>query len=378
MDFTLSEEQEQVRDMVRRFCADEIAPLASRCDEEETLPREIFRRWGDLGLIGARYPAEDGGSGMDKIADCLIREEMGYVSQGFAASWSAQSHLGIWPIWRAGTAEQKERFFRPGLAGEKIAAFGLSEPDVGSNIRALKTRAEKAAGGWVLNGAKLYITNSPIADFVLIAARTDAALAAESISLFIVELPREGVRVSKLKKEGIRASETGMIYIENAFVPDDCLLGGRTGTYPVILDSLTENRVGVAANALGIARAALDASLSFARDRKVGGQRVADFQAIRHRLADMAADIEAARWLVMYGAWRVDQGTIDHATAARVKLVASETAVRVSESAIRIHGGAGIMREYPVGRFHCDALVYVIGEGTSEIQRNLIARGLGI
>ena len=378
MDFTLSEEQEQVRDMVRRFCADEIAPLASRCDEEETLPREIFRRWGDLGLIGARYPAEDGGSGMDKIADCLIREEMGYVSQGFAASWSAQSHLGIWPIWRAGTAEQKERFFRPGLAGEKIAAFGLSEPDVGSNIRALKTRAEKAAGGWVLNGAKLYITNSPIADFVLIAARTDAALAAESISLFIVELPREGVRVSKLKKEGIRASETGMIYIENAFVPDDCLLGGRTGTYPVILDSLTENRVGVAANALGIARAALDASLSFARDRKVGGQRVADFQAIRHRLADMAADIEAARWLVMYGAWRGDQGTIDHATAARVKLVASETAVRVSESAIRIHGGAGIMREYPVGRFHCDALVYVIGEGTSEIQRNLIARGLGI
>ncbi|MGE0658437.1 MAG: acyl-CoA dehydrogenase family protein [Reyranellaceae bacterium] len=378
MDFSLSDEHEQLRDMVRRFCAEEVAPIALRCDEEETLPREIFRRWGELGLIGARYPAEDGGSGMDKIADCLIREEMAYVSQGFAASWSAQSHLGIWPIWRAGTPEQKERFFKPGLAGEKIAAFGLSEPDVGSNIRALKTRAEKAPGGWRLNGAKLYITNSPIADYVLIAARTDAALRAEAISLFIVELPNDGVRVSKLKKEGIRASETGMIYIDDAFVPDDCLLGGRTGTYPVILDSLTENRVGVSANAVGIARAALDASIAFARDRQVGGQRVSDFQAIRHKLADMAADIEAARWLVMYGAWRVDQGTIDHATAARVKLVASETAVRVTESAIRIHGGAGIMREYPVGRFHRDALVYVIGEGTSEIQRNLIARGLGI
>jgi len=378
MDFALSDEQQQVRDMVRRFCADEIAPIAGRCDEDETLPREIFRRWGELGLIGARYPVEDGGSGMDKIGDCLIREEMAYVSQGFAASWSAHSHLGIWPIWRAGTPEQKERFFKPGLAGEKIAAFGLSEPDVGSNIRALKTRAEKVPGGWRLNGAKLYITNSPLADFILVAARTDAALRVDAISLFIVEMPNEGVRVSKLKKEGIRASETGMIYIEDAFVPDDGLLGGRTGTYPVILDSLTENRVGVSANALGIARAALDASLAFARDRQVGGQRVADFQAIRHKLADMAADIEAARWLVMYGAWRVDRGDIDHATAARVKLVASETAVRVTENAIRIHGGAGIMREYPVGRFHRDALVYVIGEGTSEIQRNLIARGLGI
>lgn len=378
MDFSLSAEHEQLRDMVRRFCAEEIAPLAAAADEDETLPRQMFRRWGELGLIGARYPAADGGAGMDKIADCLIREEMAYVSQGFAASWSAHSHLGIWPIWRAGTEEQKHRFFRPGLAGQKIAAFGLSEPDVGSNIRALKTRAQKVAGGWRLNGAKLYITNSPIADFVLIAARTDAALSAEAISLFIVELPCEGMRVTRLKKEGIRASETGMIYIDDAFVPDDCLLGGRTGTYPVILDSLTENRVGVAANSLGIARASLDAALAYARDRKVGSQRVADFQAIRHKLADMAADIEAARWLVMYGAWRVDQGTIDAATAAKVKLIASETAVRASESAIRIHGGAGIMREYPVGRYHRDALVYVIGEGTSEIQRNLIARGLGI
>ena len=378
MDFTFNDEQLQVRDLVRRFCAEEIAPLAFQADEDEALPRAIFRRWGELGLIGARYPAEDGGSGMDKITDCLIREEMGYVSQGFAASWSAQSHLGLWPIWRAGTVEQKQRFFRPGLAGEKITAFGLSEPDVGSNIRGLTSRAEKVPGGWKLNGAKLYITNSPIADFMLIAARTDAALSAQAISLFIVEMPNQGVRVSKLKKEGIRASETGLIYIQDAFVPDDCLLGGRTGTYPVILDSLTENRVGVAANALGIARAALDASISFARDRKVGRERVADFQAIRHKLADMAAEIEAARWLVMHGAWRVDQGTIDAATAAKVKLIATETAVRVTEQAIRIHGGAGIMREYPVGRFHRDALVYVIGEGTSEIQRNIIARGLDL
>ncbi len=378
MDFALTEEQAQVRDMVRRFCATEVAPLVAEAEETEVFPRALFAKWGELGLIGVRYPEADGGSGMDKVADCLIREEMSYVCQSFAASWSAQAHLGVWPIWRAGTEDQKARFFRPALAGRKIAAFGLSEPDVGSNVRALKTRAEKVTGGWRLNGAKLYITNAPIADFILVAARTDPALTTEAISLFIVEMPNPGMAVEKLKKEGIRASETGLIHIADAFVPEENLLGGRTGTYPVILDSLSENRVGVSANALGIARAALDAALAFARDRQVGRSRVADFQAIRHKLADMAAEIEAARWLVMHGAWAVDQGRLEPALAAKVKLIASETAVRVTEQAIRIHGGAGIMREYPVGRFHRDALVYVIGEGTSEIQRNLIARGLDL
>ena len=378
MDFALTEEQAQVRDMVRRFCATEVAPLVAEAEETEVFPRALFAKWGELGLIGVRYPEADGGSGMDKVADCLIREEMSYVCQSFAASWSAQAHLGVWPIWRAGTEDQKARFFRPALAGRKIAAFGLSEPDVGSNVRALKTRAEKVTGGWRLNGAKLYITNAPIADFILVAARTDPALTTEAISLFIVEMPNPGMAVEKLKKEGIRASETGLIHIADAFVPEENLLGGRTGTYPVILDSLSENRVGVSANALGIARAALDAALAFARDRQVGRSRVADFQAIRHKLADMAAEIEAARWLVMHGAWAVDQGRLEPALAAKGKLIASETAVRVTEQAIRIHGGAGIMREYPVGRFHRDALVYVIGEGTSEIQRNLIARGLDL
>ncbi len=378
LDFSFTEEQERVRDMVRRFCEAEIAPLAQEADETEIFPRELFRKWGEIGLLGVRYPEADGGAGMDKVTDCLIREEMSAVSQGFASAWSAHTHLGIWPIWRAGTEDQKQRFFRPALAGDKIAAFGLSEPDVGSNVRGLKTRAENVDGGWRLNGSKMYITNSPIADFILLAARTDAALTAGAISLFIVELPNEGFDITSLKKEGIRASETGLIHIDDAFVPDDCLLGGETGTYPVILDSLSENRIGVAANAVGIARAALDASLAYARDRQIGSLRVSDFQAIQHKLADMAADIEAARWIVYHGAWRVDQVTLDAATASKAKLIASETALRATENAIRIHGGAGIMRDYPVGRYHRDALVYVIGEGTSEIQRNIIARGLGL
>jgi len=376
MDFSFSDEHRQIRETVRRFCASEIAPLVHEAEESERFPKALFRQWAELGLLGVRYPEADGGSGFDKIADCIIREELSYVSQAIAASWSAHTHLGIWPIWRAGTPAQKEAYFQPALRGEMIAGFGLSEPDGGSNIRALKTRADKVDGGYRLTGSKMYITNAPIADFLMVAARTRAELTPNAISLFIVELPNPGFDIATLKKEGIKASETGLIHIDNAFVPDECLLGGREGTYPVIMESLSENRVGVSANALGMARAALDASVAYAKERVVAGKPIIEYQAIAHKLADMAADVEAATWLVYYGAWRVDQGDLDLATASKIKLTASETAVRVSEAAIRIHGGAGIMREYPVGRIHRDALVYVIGEGSSEIQRNIIARAL--
>ncbi|MVW70988.1 acyl-CoA dehydrogenase family protein [Bordetella sp. 15P40C-2] len=377
LNFAFSPEHEAVRDTVRRLCRDELAPLVATAEETESFPRDVFKRWGELGLFGVRYPEADGGSGLDKVSDCIVREELSYLSQAFATSWSAHSHLGIWPIWKIGTPAQKARYFGPALAGEKISGFGLSEPDGGSNIRAMKTRAEKVDGGWKLNGSKLYITNAPFADFLLVAARTSPDLTPQAISLFIVDLPNAGFDIHKLRKEGIRASETGLIHIEDAFVPDDCLLGEVTGTYPVILECLSENRVGVAANALGMARAALDAAQSYAQDRIVANKRIGDYQAVAHKLADMAAEVEAAKWMVYYGAWRVDQGNLDSATAAKVKLIATEAAVHVSEQAIRILGGAGIMSEYPVGRIHRDALVYVIGEGTSDIQRNLIARGMG-
>jgi alkylation response protein AidB-like acyl-CoA dehydrogenase len=376
MDFSLSPEHLQLRDLVRRFCQDEIVPRLEKAEETETFPTEIFRMWGELGLLGIRYPEADGGSGMDKVADCIAREEISAVSQSFGTAWSAHSHLGLWPIWRAGTPEQRERYFKPGLAGEKISAFALSEPDTGSNVRELTTKAEKVPGGYRLRGAKLYISNAPMANFMLLAARTSPELTNEAISLFIVDLPCKGITINKLKKEGIRASETGQIFIEDAFVPDEALLGGREGTYKIILECLSENRVGVSANAVGMARGAFEAALSFAKTRLVSGKPILGFQAINHKLADMSAEIEAARCMVMYGAWRVDNNTLDFATAAKVKLIATETAVRVTENAIRIHGGAGLMREYPVGRFHRDALVYVVVEGTSEIQRNIISRSL--
>ena len=377
MDFSLSTEHEQLRDLVRRFCKSEIAPLVQQAEDTETFPVEIFRKWGDLGLFGIRYPEADGGSGMDKIADCLVREEISTVAQSFATAWSAHSHLALWPVWRAGTPAQKDRYFKPGLAGLKIGAFALSEPDTGSNIRELATKAEKVAGGYRLRGSKLYISNAPIANFMLVAARTRPELTNEAISLFIVELPHDAIAISKLKKEGIRASETGLIQFDDAFVPEEALLGSREGTYSIILDSLAENRVGVSANAVGMARGAFEAALDFTKTRLVSGKPILRFQAVNHRLADMAAEIEAARCMVMYGAWRVDNNTLDPATAAKVKLIATETAVRVTENAIRVLGGAGIMREYSVGRFHRDALVYIIGEGTSDIQRNIISRSFG-
>lgn len=377
LSFEFSSEHEAVRDTVRRLCRDELAPLVRQAEETETFPKQIFKRWGEHGLLGVRYPTDVGGSGMDKVSDCIVREELSYVSQAFATSWSAHTHLGIWPIWKIGTPEQIEKYFKPALAGEKIAGFALSEPDGGSNVRALKTRAERVPGGWKITGSKLYITNAPFADFLLLAARTKAELTPDAISLFIVELPHPGFDIHKLQKEAIRASETGLIHIDEAFVPEKALLGNIEGSYPVILECLSENRVGVAANALGMARAAFDAAHLYASERTVANKRIGDYQAIAHKLADMSTQIEAVKWMVYYGAWRVDQGTLDSATAARVKLMASETAVSVSEQAIRIHGGAGIMREYSVGRIHRDSLVYVIGEGTSEVQRNLIARGLG-
>ncbi len=374
MDFNLSAEHEQVRDLVRRFCKTEIAPRVAEAEETETFPVDIFRKWGALGLFGLRYPEADGGSGMDKLADCLVREELSAVAQSFATSWSAHCHLALWPIWKIGTQAQKDRYFKPGLAGASIGAFALSEPDTGSNIRALTTKAEKVSGGYRIRGSKLYISNAPLANFMLVAARTRPEFTNEAISIFLVDLPHEAVAVSKLKKEGIRASETGLIQFDDAFVPAEALLGGCEGTYPIILDSLTENRVGVSANAVGMARGAFEAALDFAKTRLVNGKPILQFQAVSHRLADMAAEIDAARVMVHYGAWRVDTDSLDAATAAKVKLIASEMAVRVTESAIRVLGGAGIMREYPVGRFHRDALVYIIGDGTSEIQRNIIAR----
>ena len=368
MEFEFSPEHKQLRETVRRHAEEEMRPHVSEADDTERFPKALFARWGEMGLIGARYLEADGGIGMDKISDCIIREELERVSQASCAAFSAHSHHDIWPIWRAETEEKKSWFFEPAVTGKKIACFGLSEPDGGSNIRAMKTRAEKVDRGYQINGSKLCITNSPIADFMMLAARTAPKLKPSAISLFIVELPNAAVEISHSKKEGLKGSEMGLLYIEDLFVPDDCLLGHTEGTYPVILESLTENRVGVSALVISVAKGAYEEALDYARDRIVADKLILEYQAVAHRLADMVSDIEAAHWMVYHGAWQVDQGGIDHESVAKIKLFVSEAAFRVTERTIRVLCGAGMMLEYGVGRHHRDAMVYLFGEETSDIQ----------
>lgn len=358
MEFEYSPEHKQLRETVRRHAEEEMRPHVSEADDTERFPKALFARWGELGLIGARYPEAVGDIGMDKISDCIIREELGRVSQAFCAAFSAHNHLGIWPIWRARTEEQKSWFFAPVVRGKKIACFGLSEPDGGSNIRAMKTRAEKVDCGYQINGSKLCIINSPIADFMMLAARTAPELKLSAISLFSVELPNAAVEISHLKKEGLKGSEMGLLYIEDLFVPDECLLGHTEGTYPVILESLTENRVGVSASVLGVAKGAYEEALDYTRDRIVADKPILEYQAVAHCLADTVCDIETEDW-VYHGAWQVDQGGIDHESAAKITFFGSEAAHRVTERAIRVFGGAGLMRECGVGRHLLDDMVYL-------------------
>jgi alkylation response protein AidB-like acyl-CoA dehydrogenase len=376
MDFAFTPAQEQVRETVIRFAAKEIAPRVREIEEAEKFPVDLFPKFAEVGLMGIRYPEADGGAGMDKVTDCIVREEMSRVCQSISAAWSAATHISIWPIWRGGTDFQKERWFHPALKGRMIGAFALSEPDGGSDTRALRTKAQKVPGGWKLNGAKLYITNAPFANMLLVAARTKPELTTDAISLFMVDVPNPGIVITKLDKEGIKASETGLVHFADAFVPDEALLGMKEGSYHLVMEALAENRIGVSANCLGMARNALEVALDYAKTRMVRGKPIAEYQAIAHKLADMATDVETMRWMVYHGAWRVDQGTCDMALASKIKLHCSETAVRVSQNAIRVLGGAGLMREYPVGRIHRDALVYLMGEGTSEIQRNIISRAM--
>ena len=368
MEFELSPEHKQLGETVSWHAEEEMRPHVAEADDAEHFPKALFARWGEMGLMGARYPEADGGIGMNKISDCINREQLGRVSQAFCVAFSAHSHLGIWPIWRAGTEEQKSRFSAPAAKGRKIACFGLSEPDGGSNIRAMKTQAEKVDSSYKINGSKLYITNSPMADFMMLAARTAPELKLSAISLFIVELPNAAVEISHLIKDGLKGSETGLLYIEDLFVPDDCLLGHTEGTYPVILESLTENRVGFSALVISVAKGAYEEALDYACDRIVADKLILEYQAVAHRLADMVSDIEAAHWMVYHGAWQVDQGGTDHGSVAKIKLFVSEAAFRVTERTIRVLCGAGMMLEYGVGRHHRDAMVYLFGEGTSDIQ----------
>jgi alkylation response protein AidB-like acyl-CoA dehydrogenase len=363
---------------IRRFCESEIAPLVDEAERTQTFPRHLFRRMGELGYLCVRYPEEYGGVGADKITEVILREELSRVCQGIASSLSGHSHLATFPIYRMGTEAQKQSYLVPAIKGERIGSFALTEPDAGSDTKSIKTIAALDGDHYTLKGYKTFITNAPIADFLLVAAYTDRSKGYHGISLFIVDKGTPGVIISKLDKEGIRSSDTAEIAFDNCAVPRGHLLGEREGNFNLIMETLSEGRIGVSANMVGLAQAAYEAALRYAKERIQFGRPIGKFQAISHKLADMATNIRAARLMVLSAAYLLDQGSPCTFEASACKLFASEMAVETAREAIQIHGGYGIMSEYPVFRYLRDALVYTIGEGTSEIQRNIIAKEIGL
>lgn len=366
------------QEQFRRFCEKEIAPLVAEAERNQTFPKHLFPLMGEMGFLCVRYPEEFGGSGVDKITDCILREELSRVCQGIASSWSGHSHLATYPIFHFGTDDQRQKYLVPAVKGAKIGAFALSEPDAGSDTKSIKSSAVKDGDGYILRGSKTFITNAPIADFLLVAAYTDRSKGYHGISLFVVDADAPGVAIRKLDKEGIRSSDTGEIFFDECRLGPETLLGGREGTFNLIMETLSEGRVGVAANMVGVAQAAYESALGYAKERVQFGQVIGKFQAVSHMLADMAVQIRAARLMVYSAAHLIDLGRPCILEASACKLVASETAVKVARDAIQIHGGYGIMSEFPVFRYLRDALVYTIGEGTSEIQRNIIAKQIGL
>jgi len=371
----LREEHLQVREMARRFADEVVAPQARELDEREEFPTDIVKQMGELGFMGLPYPEKYGGAGMDTLAYAIAVEEIARACGSTAITLAAHVSLGCGPVYGNGTEEQKQKYLVPMAKGEAIGAFGLTESNAGSDAAGTETRAAKVDGGWRVNGSKIYITNGSVAQYITFTARTDASKGTKGISAFIIETSAPGYRVGKReKKMGLHASDTVEVVFEDVFVPEANLVGEAAGGFSAFMRTLMGGRISIGALALGLAQGAYEHSLKYAKERKQFGQPIANFQAVQFMLADMAVQIEAARLLVYHAAVLKDAGEPFAKEASIAKLFASEIANRVTDKAIQVHGGMGYCRDVPVERMHRDAKLMEIGEGTSEIQRMVIAR----
>lgn len=379
MDFSFTKEQEMIRDMVRDFANNVIKPRAIEIDQKAEFPKDIFDQMGELGLLGLPFPEEYGGSNADTISYALAVEEIGRVCGSTGLSYAAAVSLGASPINMFGTEKQKEEFLTPLAEGKALGAFGLTEPNAGSDAGGTKTTAVEDGDDFIINGEKCFITNASYAKTIIITAVTGKREDGRNIiSAIIVPTDTEGVKItSNYDKMGVRGSDTAEVVLENVRVPKENLLGDPKAGFKQFLSTLDGGRISIGALGVGIAQAALDKSLAYAKERKQFGKSISSFQAIQFKLADMAMEVELARNMVLKAAWLKDQGKPFSKEAAFAKLFATETAVRAADQAIQIHGGYGYMREYEVERYLRDAKLLVIGEGTSEIQRVVIARQLG-
>src|SRR5216117_1892368 len=371
----LKEEHLQVREMARRFSDEVVAPQARDLDEKEEFPADIVKQMGELGFMGMPYPEKYGGAGLDTLSYSIAVEEISRACASTGITLAAHVSLGCGPVYANGTEEQKMRFLVPMARGEAIGAFGLTEPNAGSDAAGTQTRAEHADGGWRVNGSKIYITNGSVAKYITFTARTDASKGGKGISAFILDTSTPGFRVGKKeKKMGLRGSDTVEIVFEDCQLPATALLGDQAGGFKAFMRTLTGGRISIGALALGLAQGAYEHALRYAKQRHQFGQPIASFQAIQFMLAEMAMRIEASRLLVYHAAVLKDAGKEHVKEAAMAKLFASEAGTWVTDRAIQIHGGIGYCRDIPVERMHRDVKLMEIGEGTSEIQRLVIAR----
>ncbi len=379
MNFELTKEQEMTRKMVRDFADGVIRPRAIDIDVNAEFPKDIFDEMGKLGLLGIPFPEEYGGSGGDTVSYALAVEEIGKVCGSTGLSYAAAVSLGASPLYYFGTEDQKQQYLTPLAKGQTLGSFGLTEPNAGSDAGGTKTRAVLEGDQYVINGEKCWITNAEYADTITVTAvsgkREDGR---NIISAFIIPRDTPGMKISSpYEKMGVRGSNTCEIILEDVKVPKENILGDPQGGFKQFLHTLDGGRISIAALAVGIAQASLDKALAYAKERKQFGKPISDFQAIQFKLSDMAMEVELARNMVLKSAWLKDQKKPFTKESAYAKLFASETAFRSANQAIQIHGGYGYMREYEVERYLRDAKLLEIGEGTSEIQRLVIARQLG-
>jgi len=377
MEFSLTQEQLQLRSTVREFAEAEIAPHVPDWDENQTFPLEAFKRAGELGYIGSIFPEELGGAGLGYIDYAIIMEELSRVDPSFGLILAAQCSLCTNHIFLAGSDEQKRRYIPKLATAEWIGCWSLTEPEAGSDAGGTRSRATKDGACWVLNGGKTFTTNAQYADVCVAMAVTDRAASQHGISAFILEKGVPGYSTGKKEnKMGMRASATGEVLFNNCRVPESQLLGKPGEGFVDSLRILDGGRISIAALSVGTAQGAYEAALKYSKQRKQFGRPISEFQAIQNKLADMATEIDAARLLTYRAAWLKDQGHRVTKESSMAKLFASEVAVRVSNEAVQIHGGYGFIKDYPVEKFYRDAKLCTIGEGTSEIQRLVIARQL--
>ena len=375
MDFELTDEQELIREAVREFADAEVAPIAAELDRDHRFPHELLPKMADLSLMGMPFPEKFGGAGADEVSYVIAVEEVSRACASTGCILSAHTSLATWPVYKFGTDAQKDKYLHDMASGRRLGAFALTEPAAGTDAGAGTCTALLKGDEYVLNGSKIFITNAPFAEIYIVFAKTDPAQGTRGMSAFIVEKDTPGFSVGEAEhKLGIRASSTPPLYFSNCRIPKDALLGGEGNGFKIAMQTLDGGRIGIAGQALGIAQAALDASVAYAKERIQFGKPIASLEAIQWMIADMATEVDASRLLVYRAASFVDSGRPYGTEGAMAKLFASETASRVAGKAIQIHGGYGYTESYPVERHYRDAKITELYEGTSEVQRMVISR----